>query len=77
MIVLASPRTSDLKWISTDLTTVLETVKVICQCGLKEYTSPTNDKFAENVLWDVDEVVCSIASLSHQWILCSEWVPAV
>ncbi len=35
------------------------------------------------LIQDVDEFVsssdlekCSIASLSHQWILCSEWVPS-
>ncbi len=59
----------------------------MCKMGIKGIVHPKIKncwKYTPlQVIQDVDEFVsssdlekCSITSLAHQWILCSEWVPS-
>ncbi len=70
-------------WVQYSITIILITnfkMSIIhhTMCYKKKNSSPKNEYFQ-----DVDEIVsssdlekCSIASVSQQWMLCSEWVPS-
>ncbi len=47
-------------------------------CYKKKNSSPKNEYFqdGDEFVSSSDLEKCSIASLSQQWMLCSEWVPS-